>query len=149
MSESVWRIMLFKLFTQRKEMERKLGELHEAETLGWSEVTAHERERKPYTGEEMSEGASHTGKINTSDFSRKQRVHLCLRPRTQEEVKMRVLPVANEAHYRGQNHSSNRVSADKKEMLDRITSHDCEPVKGFMGNFKVCVRKHRFRWFLC
>lgn len=83
-------------------MERKLGELHEAETLGWSEVTAHERERKRYTGEEMSEGASHTGKINTWDFSRKQRVHLCLRRRTQEEVKVRVLPVANEAHYRGQ-----------------------------------------------
>lgn len=34
MSESVWCIMLFKLFTQRKEMERKLGELHEAEALG-------------------------------------------------------------------------------------------------------------------
>lgn len=33
-SESVWRIMLFKLFTQRKEMERKLGKLHESETLG-------------------------------------------------------------------------------------------------------------------
>lgn len=29
MGESVWCIMLFKLFTQRKEMERKLGELHE------------------------------------------------------------------------------------------------------------------------
>lgn len=25
----MWCIMLFKLFTQRKEMERKLGELHE------------------------------------------------------------------------------------------------------------------------
>lgn len=46
MSESVWRIMLFKLFTQRKEMERKLGELHEAETPGWSEVAANERERE-------------------------------------------------------------------------------------------------------
>lgn len=33
-SESVWRIMLFKLFTQRKEMERKLAELHESERLG-------------------------------------------------------------------------------------------------------------------
>lgn len=33
MSESVWRIMLFKLFTQRKEMERKLGELHETEKI--------------------------------------------------------------------------------------------------------------------
>lgn len=27
----MWCIMLFKLFTQRKEMERKLGELHETE----------------------------------------------------------------------------------------------------------------------
>lgn len=33
-SESVWRIMLFKLFTQRKEMERKLAELRESERLG-------------------------------------------------------------------------------------------------------------------
>lgn len=33
-SESVWCIRLFKLFTQRKEMERKLRELHESETLG-------------------------------------------------------------------------------------------------------------------
>lgn len=52
--------MLFKLFTQGKEMERKLGEPHEAETLGWSEVPAKERERKGYAGEEMSEGASAT-----------------------------------------------------------------------------------------
>lgn len=29
----MWRIMLFKLFTQRKEMERKLGELHETEKI--------------------------------------------------------------------------------------------------------------------
>lgn len=35
MSESLRRVMLFKLFTQRKEIERKLGELHETETLGW------------------------------------------------------------------------------------------------------------------
>lgn len=34
MSESLWRIMLFKLFTQRKEIERKLGELHETEDAG-------------------------------------------------------------------------------------------------------------------
>lgn len=31
----MWCIMLFKLLTQRKEMERKLGELHETETLRW------------------------------------------------------------------------------------------------------------------
>lgn len=44
MSESVWRIMLFKLFTQRAEMERKLGELHETETLGRRGGLARERE---------------------------------------------------------------------------------------------------------
>lgn len=43
MSESVWRIMLFKLFTQRAEMERKLGELHETETLGRRGGLARER----------------------------------------------------------------------------------------------------------
>lgn len=43
MSESVWRIMLFKLFTQRAEMERKLGELRETETLGQRGGLARER----------------------------------------------------------------------------------------------------------
>lgn len=44
MSESLWRIMLFKLFTQRKEIERKLGELHETETLGLRGSRKWERE---------------------------------------------------------------------------------------------------------
>lgn len=42
----MWCIMLFKLFTQRKEMERKLGELHETETLGQRGVRESGSERK-------------------------------------------------------------------------------------------------------
>lgn len=55
MSESVWRTLLFKLFTQREEMERKLGELHETETLGQRGVRESGSERQCNTEEETRE----------------------------------------------------------------------------------------------
>lgn len=78
MSESVWRIKLFKLLTLRKEMEGKLGERREAETPGGAR---RRREGEKGGGEEMSE------KTDAADFSRKQRVRCCLRRGNHEEAR--------------------------------------------------------------
>lgn len=71
MSESVWRIKLFKLLTQRREMEGN-----------WESGVKRRRRVEGGGGEgEREGGGSERGSERTdaADFSRKQRVRGCLR----------------------------------------------------------------------